>query len=100
MPLESVLELFTNGKMCLCCVQSGRLQTPSNHCHLPNTQCHTQKVKRFLNKMVEQRAFLPKESGLALRMDSNITQFITAYGSEDDRCSMDAHATLAARCVY
>lgn len=79
-PLESVIELFTNGKVCLCCAQSGRLDDPQTKCHLSNSACHTQKIRRFLNKMVETRAFLPKESGLALRTDSNITQFVTAYG--------------------
>lgn len=96
LPLESVLELLDNGKMCLCCVQSGRLEDPSRRCHLPNSTCHTQKVRKFLNRMVERRAFLPKESGLALHMDSNITQFITAYGGDDDRCNMSQHATFAA----
>lgn len=94
LPLESVLELLKNGKMCLCCVKSGKLQDRNQRCSLSSSACHTNKIKRFLNKMIENRAFLPKESGLAVHMDSNITPFITAFGGEDDRCNMTLHSTL------
>jgi hypothetical protein len=95
-PLDSVVELFTNGKMCLCCTKNDRLNHPERRCTLSQEHCHTVRIKKFLNKMVDLRAFLPRESNLSLSTDSNITQYITAYGGEDDRCNMQSHSFLGA----
>jgi hypothetical protein len=96
-PLESVIALLTNGRMCLCCVKAGRLSNQRARCTMSNSSCHTYKIKKFLSRMVERRAFLPKESGFPLHAENNIMQFITAYGSDDDVCNMQAHANFASR---
>jgi hypothetical protein len=93
LPLESVLELFVNGSMCSCCARSGRLETPDTPCTLGNG-CHTSRVRDAMERYLERRAFLPRESGTLMRYDCNAIPYITAYGSEDDRCDMSTHASL------
>lgn len=94
-PLESLVELFTNGKYCACCVKSGKMQTPENACHLRDSACHTKRIKDIIQKLLDHRGFLPNDSGMLMRYDSNCIPYITAFGDENDRCDLSSHATLA-----
>ena len=89
-PVQSVVELFTNGNMCACCVSSGRLLDASKRCTYREV-CHTKRIKEMLVKLLDNRAFLPKESGSQMLYDTNCMPYITAYGNEMDRCDMAAH---------
>jgi hypothetical protein len=92
LPIQSVVELFTNGTMAGCCVVSGRDVDASKRCSLGGS-CHTKRIKDMLNRLMERRAFLPKESGAEMLFDSNCMPYITAYGNAMDRCDMSAHET-------
>jgi hypothetical protein len=95
-PLESLVELFTNGKYCACCVKSGKMQNPEkNACHLRDSACHTKRIKDIIQKLLDHRGFLPNDSGMLMRYDSNCIPYITAFGDDNDRCDLSSHATLA-----
>lgn len=89
-PLESVVELFTNGSFGSCCVKGGRDIDRTIACPL-REQCHTKRIKDMLTNMLDRRAFLPKDSGMEMRYDTNCMPYITAYGDENDRCDMSSH---------
>ena len=90
-PVQSVVELFTNGSMCACCVSSGCCPSdPSKRCTYRDV-CHTKRVKDMLLKLLEHRGFLPRESGAQMLYDTNCTPYITAYGNDMDRCDMAPH---------
>lgn len=90
LPLETVVEFFTNGTYCACCIKSGRQHDPSTQCTLREV-CHTKRIKDMLVRALDRRAFLPKDSGMLMRYDTNSIPYITAYGGEDDRCDMSLH---------
>ncbi len=89
-PIQSIVELFTNGKMGACCVGSGRLEDSSKRCKL-REKCHTKRIKDMLNKLLERRGWLPRESGAQSLYDTNGMPYITADGNENDRCDMTLH---------
>ena len=93
LPLETVVEFFTNGTYCACCIKSGRNHNPSTPCTLREV-CHTKRIKDMLVRALDRRAFLPKDSGMLMRYDTNSIPYITAYGGEDDRCDMSLHDLL------
>jgi hypothetical protein len=73
-PLESAVELFTNGSLCACCIKSGIRVHPDGGPHPDTPQrcslrdsCHTKRVKEMLTRMLDRRAFLPKDSGMLMR---------------------------------
>ena len=89
-PIQSIVELFTNGTMAGCCVSSGRLKDATKRC-LTKDSCHTRRIKEMLNRLMERRAFLPRESGAEMLFESNCMPYITAYGNAMDRCDMSQH---------
>jgi len=104
LPLESVIEFFTNGSKAGCCVRAGvpaRSSAASaagggssnSTCPL-GSNCHTRRIRDMLIRMLERRAFLPKESGMLMRYDTNCLPYITGYGNEADKADMSMHMTL------
>lgn len=96
LPLESVLELFNNGTFCGCCVASGRTPGGRTACDLAQKcnlggACHTKRIKDMLVRLMECRAFLPRDSGCQLMWETNCSPYITAYGNDADRCDMTSH---------
>lgn len=84
LPLESVVELFTNGRLAACCIRSGRTpESPDSPACTLHDVCHTKRIKAFLTRMLDRRAFLPRDSGMLMRYDVNCTPYITGYGSEE-----------------
>lgn len=94
LPLETVVEFFTNGTYCACCMGSGRNTHPEKQCTMKDA-CHTKKIKDMLVRLMDKRAFLPKDSCMSMTFDGNCMPYITAYGNAEDRCDMSSHALYA-----
>jgi hypothetical protein len=91
LPLEQVVEFFTNGAYCACCINSGRDKHPDKPCSVNDGECYTKRIKDMLERMMKVRAFLPRESGKMMTFDGNCMPYLTAYGNGEDRCDMSSH---------
>lgn len=83
LPIESVVEFFTNGRLFACCTRTPGIDDwrSIHKCRL-GADCHTKRVRDMLIRMLNHRAWLPKMSGVSLNFMSNATPYLTGYGDQ------------------
>lgn len=98
LPLESVVDFFTHGKVFACCRKHGiqTWQQSAANCKL-GKNCHTKRVRDMLMRMLNHRAWLPVYSGVSLNFVSNCSPYMTTYGNQEDCCDMSPHKSAVTK---